>query len=110
MDWYEAGRWLGAALIIAVFFLFPRWFSFRHRVTAGLILFPLGWIGVFSGLALGNRPFMQSEVVAWAWVGTSTMAIALGIILLVPALSEWRKRRRKPKLHKEVWPAGNRDG
>ena len=93
--------------MIAALLLFPRWFSFRHRALVGSILFPLGWLGVFVGLALGDQPFMQSEVVAFTWVGISVLAITLAITLLVPVFFEWRRKRRNPRRTTENWHAGH---
>ncbi|MFC3310693.1 hypothetical protein [Blastomonas aquatica] len=107
MDWSEIGLWAGALVLIAAFFMLPRWFSFRHRAIAGTILFPLGWAGVFSGIAVGNRPFMQSEAVAYTWLGISCLAIVLAITLLVPVFFEWLRKRRKPKRTTESWRGGH---
>lgn len=74
---------------------------------AGAILFPLGWAGAFGGLALRDRPFMQSEAMAFTWLGGSMLAIVLGITLLVPVFFEWVRRRRKPRRTTETWRAGN---
>ena len=100
MDWGEIGEWLGAAVVIAAIIIFPRLVSFRHRAITGAVLFPLGWVGVFGGLALDDRPFMQSGAVPYIWIGSSALAILLGIVLLVPVLFEWRRRVRKPKYKK----------
>ncbi|MDO9367210.1 MAG: hypothetical protein Q7T68_01445 [Sphingopyxis sp.] len=107
MDWSEVATWSGAFVFIAALLMFPRWFSFRHRVIAGTVLFPLGWAGIFTGLALGSRPFMQTEAVAWLWVGISGMAIVLSITLLVPVFFEWRRKRRRPKQRTGQWSAGH---
>ena len=107
MDKGEAGEWAGAAVLIAAMFLFPRWLSFRRRAISGAILFPLGWAGVFSGLALGDRQFMQSEAAASTWAGTSALAIVLSITLLVPVFFEWLRKRRRPRRTTERWPAGH---
>lgn len=93
--------------MIAALFLFPRWFSFRYRAIVGAILFSLGWVGIFGGLALGDRPFMQSEAVAFTWIGISALAIVLSITLLVPVFFEWRRKRRKPRRTTERWRAGH---
>lgn len=108
MDWNEAGQWAGAAVLIAALFLFPRWFSFRHRAMSGATLFPLGWAGIIGGVALGDQPFMQFEAVAWFWMGISATAVVLAITLLVPVLFEWRRMARKPRRRRERWPAGHR--
>jgi hypothetical protein len=97
MDWSKTGEFLGAAVLIAALFLFPKWFSFRSRAIAGGALFPIGWAGIFSGLALGDQRFMQSEIVAWIWLGVSGSAIVLGITLLVPVFFEWRRVHHPPK-------------
>ena len=107
MDWNEVATWIGAIILIAALLLFPRWFSFRHRVVAGTVLFTLGWAGIFTGLALGDRPFMQTEAVAWLWVGISGLAIVLSITLQVPVFFEWLKKRRQPKRRKGKWSAGH---
>ena len=107
MGWSEAGNLAGAAVMIAALLLFPRFFSFRNRAIAGAILFPLGWLGVFGGLALGDQPFMQSETVAFTWVGVSVLAIVLGITFLVPVFFEWRRKRRQPARRKERWRSGH---
>lgn len=107
MDWSEVARWIGAGVVIASLLMFPKLFSFRHRVIAGAILFPLGWAGILGGLALSDRPFMQSEVVSWLWVGTSAFAIVLATTLLVPAHFEWRGKRRRPKRRTGKWSAGH---
>lgn len=107
MDLGEAGEWAGAAVSIAALFLLPRWISFRRRAVAGVALFPLGWAGVLGGLALGDRQFMQSEAVAFAWMGTSALAIVLSITLLVPVFFEWLRKRRTPRRTAERWLAGH---
>lgn len=94
MDENEVLEWVGAAVLIAAFFLFPKWFSFRQRAITGAVLFTLGWMGIFAGLSLSDRPFMQSEAAAFAWVGISALAIVIAITLLVPLLFEWRRKRR----------------
>ncbi len=55
---------------------------------------PLGWAGIFGGLALGDRQFLQSEAVAFTWMGISALAIVLSITLLVPVFFEWLRKRR----------------
>ena len=107
MDWNDVAMWIGAVIFIAALVLFPRWFSFRHRAIAGTVLFPAGWAGLFTGLALGDRPFMRTEAVAWLWVGISGLAIVLSVILLVPVVFEWRRKRRRPKRRSGKWPAGH---
>jgi uncharacterized membrane protein YcjF (UPF0283 family) len=107
MDWNAAGDWTAAAAVIAALFLFPRWFSFRHRAMAGAMLFPLGLAGIFGALALGDRPFMQSEYVAWLWLGISALAIVLAITLLVPVFFEWRRKRHRQRRSRESWSAGH---
>lgn len=107
MDWNEAGEWAAAIALIAGLLLFPKWVSFRRRAIAGAILFPLGWAGAFGGLALGDRPFMQSETIAFTWMGISMLAIVLGITLLVPVFFEWNRKRRRPRRTTERWRAGN---
>jgi len=93
--------------MIAALFLFPRWFSFQRRAIAGAILFLFGWVGIFAGFFLGDRPFMQSEVMAFTWVGISALANVLAITLLVPVFFEWRRKRRKRRRTTEHWRAGH---
>ena len=107
MDLGEAGGWVGAAITIAAVFLFPRWLSFRARAVAGALLFLFGWAGIFGGLALGDQSFVQSEAVAFTWMGISALAIVLAITLLVPVVVEWLKKRRKPRRTTERWRAGH---
>ncbi|ODP36418.1 hypothetical protein BFL28_05285 [Sphingomonas turrisvirgatae] len=107
MDWKEAGEWAATVALIAGLLLFPKWMSFRRRAIAGAILFPVGWAGASGGLALGDRPFMQSEAVAFTWMGISVLAIVLGITLLVPVVFEWIRKRRAPRRTTERWRAGN---
>ncbi len=108
MDWSEVGQWAGAGTAIAGLLLLPRWFSLRHRAIAGAILFILGWAGICGGVALGERPFMQSETAAFAWMGISALAILLAITLLVPVFFEWLTKRRKPRRTTERCSAGQR--
>ena len=107
MDWNEAGEWVGAAFVIAAILLLPRWFSFRQRAIAGIVLFPLGGAGIFGDLALDHRQFMQSEAVAYMWIGISSLLIVLAITLLVPLFFEWRRKRRKSRSTRERWKAGH---
>ena len=106
MDLGEAAELVGSAVLIAALFLFPRWISFRRRAIAGAVLLPLGWAGIFGGLALGDRQFLQSEAVAFTWMGISALAIVLSITLLVPVFFEWLRKRRTPLRTAERWPAG----
>ena len=106
MDWNQAGESAAAAVVLAALYLLPRWFSFRHRAIAGAVLFPLGWAGVFGGLAIDDQPLMQSEAVAWLWMGTSMFALVLAVVLLVPAFFEWWRVRRKPRRTRERWSGG----
>lgn len=97
-------NWFAALLIIALMFYLPTRFTRRTRVLTGAALFVLGWGGVFLGLSLGDRPFLQVEWVAMTWVGTCGAAILLSITLLVPAFFEWLRARRKPRRKRERWP------
>jgi hypothetical protein len=110
MDWNETGEWLATAVLIAALLGLPRWFSFRNRAIAGAVLFPLGWAGMIGGVALGDRPFMQSEILVWAWMGASAVAIVLSVVLLVPVFFEWCRKRRKPRHVSETWTAGHWNG
>lgn len=107
MDLGETSGSVGAVITIAAMFLLPRWLSFRARAVSGAFLCLLGWSGVFGGLALGDQPFMQSEAVAFTWMGISALAIVLAITLLVPVFVEWLKERRKPRRTRERWRSGH---
>jgi hypothetical protein len=107
MDWSQFGQWVGVAIVIAALILLPRFFSFRLRAIAGILLFAVGWAGIFVGVSLDEPPLMRSEAIAYTWVGLSTLAICLAIVLLVPLFFEWRRNRRRAKGTAERWTAGH---
>lgn len=90
---------IAAIIIIAAMFILPKFFTLRQRAISGLILFVVGWSGVFGGLALSDQPFLQSEKVAYVWVSTFVIGLILSVTLLVPACGElvgnWFSRRLK---------------
>ena len=93
-----------ALATVGLMLYLPGRFSRRRRVIAGLASFVAGWAGIFLGLALGNRPFLQNEIVAYAWMGTCSAATVLAIILLVPAAFEWLRAVRPRSGRRERWP------
>ena len=110
MDQSVIAELAAVASVLAATFFFPKWFSFRQRAIAGAILFPLGSLGIFIGLALGDQPIMRSETFASIWIGACGFALILSITLLVPVLFEWRRKTRHPRARKEKWPAGHWKG
>jgi hypothetical protein len=100
---YEASHWIVVGVIVTAILLLPRWFSLRTRVIGGAALLPLGITGFSVGLAISDHAFMQSEIIAWAWVITSVLATMSGAIMLIGAFMEWRKKYR-PRRKREKWP------
>jgi hypothetical protein len=47
---------------------------------------------------------MQSEVVAYAWMGIFAAAVVLGITLFVRAAFEWIRTHRPRRQKREKWP------
>ncbi|MEH3038903.1 MAG: hypothetical protein PGN21_02360 [Sphingomonas paucimobilis] len=58
----------------------------RTRVIAALILAILGWLGIFLGLALSDMFFMQSETVAYAWMGICAAILFFAVVIGIPAM------------------------
>lgn len=94
----------GVLIIIGLMFYLPRKFNRRQRSIAGIALFVGGWAGIFLGLALDNRSFLQSELVAYIWMGSCMAATVLAITLLVPTGLEWLKSVRPRRGKREKWP------
>jgi hypothetical protein len=101
-DIFEA---IGVVVVIALILYLPRRFSLKQRALAGLALSIVGWGGVFLGLSLGNRPFLQNEAVAYAWMGSFAACTVLGIICLVSATLEWLRSVRPRRRRRERWPS-----
>lgn len=97
-------HWVAVVVVIGAIIFLPRWFSFRQRLIVGLASFVLGWAGIFAGLAISHADFMQSEVVAYGWIGVCCFLWILGVVLLVPVFREWRAKNRRPRRKKEQWP------
>ena len=84
----DFGTVISAALVIGLVLYLPRKISRRRRLLSGLIVSAVGWGGILLGVALSDR-IMQTELAAYAWMGTFTVVIVLGIVLFVPAAFEW---------------------
>ncbi len=106
----ETAEIVVAIFLIAVLLLSPRFLSFRHRAIAGAIIFLSGWTIIFLGFVLSDQQFLQSQKVAFIWVGASAFAIMIGVTLLVPVAYEWWRKHRKPRRKKENWDAGHWKG
>lgn len=96
---------VGVVVLIGLVFYLPRRFSLRQRAIAGVALFVVGWGGIILGLRLGDRAILQSEVVAYGWMGSFATCTVLATICLVSAAhgwlrSVWLRRRRR-----ERWPS-----
>jgi hypothetical protein len=96
---------IGVVVLIALILYLPRRFSLKQRTIAGGALFVASWGGILLGLRLGDRPFLQSEVVAYSWMGIFAACAVLATICLVSAAlgllrSVWPRRRRR-----ERWPS-----
>jgi ABC-type tungstate transport system substrate-binding protein len=98
---------IAALTLLAVFAFASQRFSARTRAIAGSALFIVGWVGVFIGLALGDRSFLQDETVALVWVGICTLSVVLGGLFLVFLVSECWRKRRKGRHKTEYWRAGH---
>ena len=94
---------VGAAVVIGLILYLPGRFSRRTRTIAGLALFVGGWVGVLTGLTLGERPWLQDEAVAYTWMAISGGAILLGIVTF-PSVFEWWRAYRPRRRRREKWP------
>jgi xanthosine utilization system XapX-like protein len=101
-DIFEA---FGVVVLIGLIFYLPRRFSVKQRAVAGIALSIVGWSGIFSGIALGNRPFLQNEAMAYAWMGGSAVCTVLGIICLTSAALDWLRSVRPRRRRRERWPS-----
>jgi hypothetical protein len=101
-DIFEA---MGVVVLIGLIFYLPRRFSLKQRAVAGILFSFVGWGGIFMGVGLGNRPFLQNEIVAYAWMGSFAACTVLGIICLVSAALEWLRSVRPRRRRRERWPS-----
>jgi hypothetical protein len=101
-DIFEA---IGVVVLIALIFYLPRRFSVRQRAIGGVVLFTIGWGGILLGLKVGNRPFLQDQVVAYAWMGSFATCALLGSICLVSAARGWLRSNRPRRRRRERWPS-----
>lgn len=94
MTLYDAAVYAAVALVVGGVLFIPKRVGLSRRVQLGGILFIIGWAGIFGGLALGDKPFLQSEAVALAWMGGFAFLLVLSIVLLVPAAMEAIRLKR----------------
>ena len=94
MTLYDAVLYASVALLVAAIIFIPRQVALRRRAFIGVSLFVIGWAGLVGGLALSDRPFLQSETVALVWVGGFAFLLVLAAVMLVTAAIEgWRRKR-----------------
>lgn len=55
----------------------------------GLVLFVAAWAGILAALRFANLPILQSEVVAYGWMGLCGLALFVGLLFLVTAFFNW---------------------
>ena len=103
MSLSDAGLYLATAILIAGFFLVPRWISAKRRLSMGLALFASAWVGIFAALRFDDLSVLQSEAVAYGWMTLCGLAIVIGVLFLVTAFFDWlglirprRQRRQFP--------------
>jgi hypothetical protein len=84
----------GTALVVVVMFYVPRLIGARRRLQLGVALFAAAWLGILSALWLSDMPLLQSEGVAFLWVGASALALIVAIPLVLTALLDWWGPRR----------------
>lgn len=94
MTLYDAAVYAAVALVIAAVLFLPKRVGLSRRFQAGGVLFIIGWAGILGGLAFGDKPFLQSEAVALAWMGGFAFLLVLSIVLLVPAAMEAIRLKR----------------
>ena len=92
----DALTYAGVALLIVAIIYVPRKISVRQRLRFGIFLFVVGWAGILVTLRMSHQPFLQSEVVAFALMGTFSLATVVSALFLVTAFFDWlRAPRRK---------------
>ena len=103
MTLYDAGVYLASAILIAGVIFVPRWISARRRLGMGLVLFIAGWAGILTALRFDDSPILQSEAVAYGWMGLCALALVVALLFLVTAFFDWlgltrprRQRRQFP--------------
>lgn len=101
-DIFEA---IGVAALIALILYLPRRLSLRQRAIGGAVLFIVGWGGILLGLKLGDRPFMQNEIVAYGWMGSFATCTVLATICLASAVLDWLRFVWTNRHRRERWPS-----
>jgi hypothetical protein len=94
MTFYDAAVYASVALIIVAIVVISKRFSLRQRIDVGSVLLFFSLAVIFGGLALSDRPFLQSEAVALIWMGSSAFLLVLSIVLIVPAAMEVVRLKR----------------
>jgi hypothetical protein len=77
------------AVLTAAMFYVPWKISGRQRLRLGALLFVIGCAGILLALRLSHLPAFESEVVAYAWMGSCGAAVAVSIVFLVTAGADW---------------------
>ena len=94
----DALTYASVALLIAAVIYVPKRISTRQRLRFGIFLFVVGWLGILVTLRMSHQPFLQSEVVAFALMGTFSLATVVSALFLVTAFFDWlRAPRRKSR-------------
>lgn len=103
MNIEDTATYVCAALLIAAGIYVSKKVTTRQRLRLGSILFVAGWVGTLLAVNLPDAAFLNSEVVAFAVVGTSSAAIVVSLLFLVTAFFDWlgmtrpaRQRRQFP--------------
>ena len=78
----------------------------KRQLRIGLLVFAIAIAGIIGGLLLSDRPFMRSQKIVDVWIGVCGFLALLGILLAVPAASNFLRGRRRRKKSKESWPNG----
>ena len=94
MTAYDLAVYAAVALLIAAILLVPRVVSFRRRLVVGTLFFIAGWAGIFGGLAMGDQPFLKSEIAALLWMGCSSLLLVASVVFLVTAAVDWIRLKR----------------
>ena len=93
MSAWELTAAMAFLVIAGIIFWYSDKYRRRTRVIAALILATLGWGGVFLGLTLCDKPFMQSEAVAYAWMGICAGILLFSVVIGVPAVWDVGEQR-----------------
>jgi len=69
-------------VLVALFIYVPRLGTGKQRAMVGLPLLILGIGGLYLGTILDDRQLLQSDAMAYLWVGGFTASMMLGLVLL----------------------------